>query len=216
MTMEGLLKNLGKPLGLFIFSFALGYGVIMQTTEWTPINRDPAAIRQVFDFSNLTGTDLTDAMKKRILNGSTVVREQQSLGIELGHFAMAKITGEKVLACQEFNKVILRFEAEGIATGGERPVMEVEGACEFSPDMTKINAIFVPLDKILAEKPSDGEIQYREGKPVTLRFHGLTEEWPKRWLLTSVRLSNAAEQKELLIDADEVAHILGRPFVLNF
>lgn len=201
---------------LFAISFSVGYGIMYHTSAWGPIARDPAAVRQVYDFSNLSGSDLTVAMKKRLLAGSAVIREKQSLGIELGHFALAKITGEKTLACQEFQKVTLHFEAEGIATGGERPVMEVEGACEFSADMTKINPILIPLDKILAEKPSDGEIQYREGHAVTLRFRGMPEEWPQRWLLTGVRLSNAGEQKELLIDAEEVSQILGRPMMVNF
>lgn len=210
------MKKLGMTFFLFVFSFGVGYSIMLHTSDWSPVNRDPAAVRQVYDFSSLSGSDLTAAMKKRLLSGSSIVHEKQSLGVELGHFAMAKITGEKTLACQEFQKVTLRFEAEGIATGGERPVMEVEGACEFSPDMTKINPIFIPVDKVLAEKPSDGEIQYREGHPVTLRFRNLTEEWPTRWLLTSVRLSNSGEQKELLIDSEEVTQILGRPMMVNF
>lgn len=214
--MEGRLQKFGMTLGLFLFSFGVGYGVMLYTSDWGPVARDPAAIRQVYDFSSLTGSDLTVAMKKRLLSGATVIRDHQSLGLELGHFAMAKITGEKTLACQEFSKVILRFEAEGIATSGERPVMEVEGACEFSPDMTKINPIFIPVDKIMAEKPSDGELQYREGRPVTLRFKGITEEWPTRWLLSSVRLSHSGDQKELLIEAEEVSQILGRPMMMSF
>ncbi len=216
VIMEDLLKKLGMTFLLFLCSFGLGYGVILRTSDWGPINRDPAAVRQVYDFSNLSGSDLSNAMKKRILSGSVIIHEKQNLGIELGHFAMAKITGEKTLACQEFEQVILRFEAEGIATNGERPVMEVEGACEFSADMTKINPVFIPVDRILAEKPSDGELQYREGKPVTIRFHGMTETWPTRWLLTSVRLSSPGDQKELLIDREEVSEILGRPMVVSF
>jgi len=214
--MEGRLKKFGMTLGLFLFSFSVGYGIMFYTSKWEPVERDPAAVRQVYDFSSLTGSDLTNAMKKRILSGATVVRDHESLGVELGHFAMAKITGEKTLACQEFEKITLRFEAEGVATSGERPKMEVEGACEYSPDMTKINPIFIPINRILAEKPADGEIQYREGRPVTLRFQGLTEAWPTRWILTAVRLSNAGEQKEFVIEADEVNQILGRPMMVNF
>jgi hypothetical protein len=214
--MEGLLKKFGTITFLFAFTFLIGYGIMMHTSDWGPVARDPAAVRQVYDFSSLTGSDLSTAMKKRLLTGANVIREQTSLGIELGHFALAKITGEKTLACQEFDRVTLRFEADGIAVSGERPVMEVEGACEFSADMTKINPIFIPVEKVLAEKPGDGEIQYREGKGVTLRFHGMPDEWPTRWLLTSVRLSNPGSQKELLVSAEEVSQILGRPMMVNF
>lgn len=214
--MEGLLKKFGTVFGIFFCSFLAGYGVMVHTSEWGPIARDPAAVRQVYDFSNLSGSDLTQAMKKRILTGATLVRQQSSLGIELGHFAMAKLTGEKTLACQEYDKVILRFEADGIAVSGEHPVMEVEGACEYSSDMTKISPVFIPIDKIMAEKPGDGEYQYREGRAVTLRFHGMPDEWPTRWLLTSVRLTSPTQQKDLFVDASEVSEILGRPMMVNF
>lgn len=214
--MEGHLKKFGAIFGLLLCSFLTGYGVMVHTSEWGPIARDPAAVRQIYDFSNLSGNELSQAMKKRILSGANIVREQSSLGIELGHFALAKITGEKTLACQEFEKVILRFEADGVAVSGERPVMEVEGACEFSSDMTKISPVFIPIEKILAEKPGDGEYQYREGRAVTLRFQGMPEEWPTRWLLTSVRLMNPGKNNELLVNADDVSAILGRPMMVNF
>lgn len=210
------LKKLGTIFFLFTFSFFVGYRMIMYTSYWEPVVRDPAAVRQVSDFSNLSGSELTLAMKTKLLSSASVVRAQASLGVELGHFAMAKITGERTLACQEFEKVTLRFEADGVAVSGERPVMEVEGACEFSADMTKINPIFIPIDKIMGEVPGDGEIQYRDNKPVTLRFHGVSEQWPTRWLLTSVRLSSAGTQKELLVDAGEVSTILGHPMMVNF
>lgn len=210
------LKKLGTIFVLFAISFLFGYGMIVRTAYWEPVNRDPAAVRQVSDFSNLSGTDLTLAMKKRLLEGASVVRMQSSLGVELGHFAMAKLTGEKTLACQEFEKVTLRFVADGVAVSGERPEMEVEGACEFSTDMTKINPILIPFDKIMTEKPGDGEIQYRDSKPVTLRFHGVSEQWPTRWLLTSVRLSNPGLQKELLVDNQELSAILSHPMLINF
>ena len=87
--MEGLLKKLGMTFFLFAISFSVGYGIMYHTAAWGPIARDPAAVRQVYDFSNLSGSDLTVAMKKRLLAGSAVIREKQSLGIELGHFALA-------------------------------------------------------------------------------------------------------------------------------
>lgn len=210
------MKKLGTTLGLFAFSFLVGYGVMVHTSEWSPIHRDPAAVRQVYDFSSLTGAELVKAMKKRLLSGAVVVHENTRLGIELGHFAMAKATGEKILACQEFERVILHFEADGVAVSGKRPVMEVEGQCEFSADMTKIIPVFIPVNRILAEKVGDGEMQYRDERPVTLRFYGMPEEWPTRWLLTSVRLSHPGEQKELLVDSSEVSQILGHPMMIHF
>lgn len=214
------MKKLGMILSLFAFCFLVGYGVSVTTSKEHALNaanqRDPAAIRNVFDFSTLSGTDLTTAIKKRLLAGAAVVQYDEGLGIELGHFAMEGITGGKALACTEYQKVILGFSAEGMASSGEKPTMEVEGKCEFSSDLTKINPILIPVEKVLHETVSDGELQFRDGTPVTLRFHGMTDEWPRQWLLTSVKLANASGTREVIISSDEVKAMLSQPMVVNF
>jgi hypothetical protein len=66
--MEGLLKKFGMICCLFAATFLMGYGVMIHTSDWEPIGRDPAAIRQVYDFSRLSGAELSQAMKKRLLS----------------------------------------------------------------------------------------------------------------------------------------------------
>lgn len=213
------MKKLGTVFALFSFAFLIGLITILHSNPdgFSGSNhRDPAAIQNVFDFSSLSGVDLSIAIKKRLMSGAHVVRYNQSLGVELGHFAMQGQNGGRSLACQEFQKVTLGFSAEGTATGGEKPTMEVEGHCEFSNDMTKINPILIPVDKITKEAPSDGEVQFRDGKAVTVRFHGMTDEWPTQWLLTSVKLENEKNTETVIINNDEVKELLGQPMVLNF
>lgn len=210
------MKKLGRIFGLFAFSFLLGFAVMYQTSDWSPINRDPAAIRNVFDFSNLSGADLNQAMKKQLIKGVAVIRDEEGLGVELGHFAMQGLGGGKVLACQEYQRVTMSFSAEGMASNGEKPRMEVEGPCEFSADMTKINPILIPVEKVLREAVADGELQYRDGRPVTLRFHGMTEEWPTQWLLTSVKLIDTKNDREVSVDKEELGTLIERPVVVNF
>ncbi len=201
---------------LFVLCFVAGYSVIYCTSDQTPVNRDPAAVRNNFDFSHLNGEKLHEAVKQRLLTGLELRKTPAGAGIGLGHFVFVDDRGQKKLACQEFGKVSLSFEAEGVSVAGEKPVMEIEGRCEYSSDMTKISPLFVPIAKILGERPGDGEFQFNEGAPVTIRFSNLPEEWPRTWLLKSVKLLNEKASEALVVESDEVARHLGHPMVLSW
>ncbi len=157
-----------------------------------------------------------EAVKQRLLTGLEFRKNTEGTGIGLGHFAFMNAVGEKKLACQEFGKVSLSFEAEGVSVAGDKPTMEIEGRCEFSTDMTKINPLFIPIAKIRGERPGDGEFQFNEGSAITVRFANLPESWPKLWLLKSVKLLNEKSSEALVIESDEVAKYLGHPMVLSF
>nr|WP_295904453.1 hypothetical protein [uncultured Bdellovibrio sp.] len=201
---------------LFALCFVFGYSVINYTTDEYQVHRDPAAIKNTFDFSHLRGEKLHEAVKQRLLSGLELRKTSGGAGIGLGHFVFVNQNGEKKLACQEFGKVALSFEAEGVSVAGDKPVMEIEGRCEFSADMAKINPLFLPVAKIVGERPGDGEFQFNEGSAVTVRFTNLPEEWPRTWLLKSVKLVNEKDSEALVIESDEVARYLGHPMVLNF
>lgn len=202
--------------GLFAVCFMTGYFVLKFQTDEFGINRDPAAIRGNFDFSNLQGEKLNLAIKQRLLSGLELRKSESGTGIGLGHFVFLDQRGEKRLACQEFGKVSLIFEAEGVSVAGEKPEMEIQGRCEFSPDMAKINPLFLPIAKIVDERPGDGEFQFNEGSAVSVRFANVPEEWPKTWILKSVKLSNDKSSQALVIESDEVARHLGHPVVLSW
>lgn len=201
---------------LLFVGFVAGYSIIYSTRNDYQTNRDPAAIKNAFDISHLRGEQLSEAVKHRLLSGLELRKTATGAGIGLGHFVFVNATGEKKLACQEFGKVSLVFEAEGVSVAGDKPTMEVEGRCEFSPDLTKINPLFLPVAKIVGERPGDGEFQFNEGSAVTVRFSNVPEEWPRMWLLKSVKLMNDRQPGALVIESDEVARVLGHPVVLNF
>ncbi|MGZ3773532.1 MAG: hypothetical protein ACXVCY_00770 [Pseudobdellovibrionaceae bacterium] len=205
---------------LGILSFISGYYLVFKTTHEALNHRDPAAIKSNFDFSNLRGEKLFSAVKQRVLNGlefkKSSVDKAARTGISLGHFVFSNDHGEKLLGCQAFSKVSLSFEAEGVSVAGAKPLMEIEGRCEFSSDLTKINPLYLPVAKILGERPGDGEFEFNEGSKVTVRFTNLPEEWPKTWLLKSVKLLNDKTAASVLIEQDEVAKYLRHPMVLSF
>lgn len=179
--------------------------------------RDPAAIRKVYDFSALEGSALNYAAKQRILDGVKVVREEQDIGIELGHFVIKGSDGEKTFACQKYSKVVLSFEGEGVAVSGELPKMEVEGGCEISSDINRIAAVWIPVSRILGEPVVDGEFDFREGRPSKLKFANVTDQWPRLWQLKSVRLIDpSGENSEVAIPSSELRDILKKPFLIEF
>jgi hypothetical protein len=211
--------------GIFCF-FVIGFLISWSSKEFPYENsytlesrptRDPAAIKKVYDFSNLEGSALNYAAKQRLLDGVKVIRDQKDIGVELGHFVIRGGEGEKVFACQRYSKVVLSFEGEGTAVGGELPKMEVEGACEISRDINSISAVWIPVSKILGEPVGDGEFDYREGHSAKLKFANVSDQWPKLWQLKSVKLVDpSGRHEEVSIPSGELRQILKKPFLLTF
>ncbi|HWU42456.1 MAG TPA: hypothetical protein VN132_03425 [Bdellovibrio sp.] len=202
--------------GVFLVSFAVGYFYLTYTTEVKEVDRIPAAIRSTYDFSNLTGEKLEEAVKQRLIVGFEIKKSPEGTGFGLGHFVYQNNKGEKVWACQKFGRVVLTFIAEGSSVAGDKPSMELEGVCETSKDLTKINPLFLPITKILSEKPGDGEFQFNEGHPVKVRFANLPESWPHTWLLESVKLYSDLTTESFIVESNDVAKYLGHPLVLSF
>lgn len=200
--------------------FVFGYYLVYFNSGESLYHRDPAAIKNNFDFSRLRGQQLFEAAKHRLLAGwelgKSLPGKPAEARIGLGHFIFTNEKGEKRLACQEYEKVSFSFEADGVSVAGEKPVMEVEGRCEFSTDMTKINPLSVPIARILNETPGDGEFEFNDGSKVTVRFTNLPDEWPRTWYLKSVKLINDKNLDALVVEGEEVTKYLGHPTVLAF
>jgi hypothetical protein len=219
------MKNLYTVIGLALF-FAIGFKVSWDSQNFlvlssnlnsSKVSRDPAAIKKVYDFSNLEGSALDFAAKQRLLDGANVIRDQKDVGIELGHFVIRDSEGQKIFACQRYSKVILNFRGEGVAVAGELPVMEVEGNCEISKDINRIAALWIPVSKILGEPVSDGEFDFREERPVKLKFVNVSDQWPSAWQLQSIKLVDpSGSNSEMSIPFSDLKQMLKRPFIVTF
>jgi hypothetical protein len=190
----------------------LGSAIVIKNVSRFQSDRNPAAIRQVYDFTHLQGSALSMAVKERLVAGIEVEKDNSGYGISLGHFAFSMESGEKVLGCRAYQKVILDFEAEGMAINGEKPTMTLEGKCEYSNDLVKINPLWIPVARIFGERPGDGEFNDYE-RPVQLKFNNVADHWPRQWVLTG--LTMRGDKGEIRVDRSEVGHILGRPFMIN-
>jgi hypothetical protein len=208
------------------FCFACGFLITWYSHEFpdqdsvTIVNkssRDPAAIKKTYDFSHLEGSALNYAAKQRLLDGAKVIQEDKDLGVELGHFVIRGEDGQKAFACQRYSKVVLGFEGDGVAVGGELPQMEVEGNCEISSDINSIAAVWIPVSKIIGEPVADGEFDFREGHVAKLKFFNVSDQWPKTWMLRTVKLVDpTGTNGEVAIPVSELKAILKKPLILNF
>lgn len=198
----------------FVFHHTAEHNKVTITGEFKSL-RDPAAIKKVYDFSNLEGADLDLAMKKRLVGDVRVVPGDREVGLELGQSVVRSEDGGKQFVCQKYSQVVMFFEGEGMAIGGESPKMEVEGQCEVSNDINRISAIWIPVQRIRGEPVADGEFDYRDGKPVKIRFANVSDEWPSSWRLKAVRLYDpSGANSEIYVDPKDMSSIVGGKVVV--
>lgn len=187
------------------------------------ISRDPAAIRRNYDFSGLDGTALAKAQKMRLLSGVKVLKEKSGVGVELGHFVIRGEDGQKTFACQKYGKISMTFVGDGSASNGELPKMEVEGKCEMSADVNSISPLWIPVAKILGEPVADGEFNFHDEKPISVRFANVADQWPVTWQLQSVRLftsesqiEKGSEKQEVVIPTQELKQYAPGPVLVHW
>ena len=180
--------------------------------------RNPAAIRRELDFSRLDGKELITATQNRLVKAARVIMHDELLGVELGHFVTRSDDGQRKLACDsQYNRITLKFEAEGIAEAGEKTLMVIDGPCKTGEkDITSIEPVWIPVAKILQQKPADMDFSHDEGA-TKVHFENMGTQWPLRWSLQSVRLyNNAAATKEVAISARDLREIRKSPLVVNW
>ena len=212
--------------GVAFFCAAVGIGgfagrkswngaIFLTSTSFTSNLRNPAAVHRDLDFTRLSGTELLTGTSNRLVSDARILLEKGEMGVELGHFVTRDEQGNKLLACDYFDRMRLTFEAEGMASSGERPAMVVEGPCKTGNDITRIEPIWIPVTKIVSEKAADMDLSFPEDEGVTFKFHDMTGEWPRRWHLTNVRVFNDAESnRSVELSNDALRTIRPRPVVL--
>lgn len=205
-------------LGILINYFSPQYTkTVTNLSSNTSPARDPAAIKRVYDFSNLEGSALSLAAKQRLIDGTQVLTDKSNIGVSLGHFVIRGDDGQKTFACQTYSKVIIGFEGDGMVVAGEKPQMEIEGSCDVSADINSIAPLWIPVAKILGEPVADGEFDFRDGKAVKVRFANVSDQWPSSWVLKNIRLVDPnIKGHEVLVDQKELRALLNKPIFVSF
>lgn len=214
--------NYIPALVVFIAMFILGGALTLRSWDgefyvYFGDSRSPAAIQRNLDFSNLDGSDLLLASQRRLVSSARVLLQSDQVGLELGNFVTKDASGNKVLACRAFDRVSVEFWAEGMAESGQVPSMVVESVCKEGDDITRIQPIWIPVDRILSQSPGDLELQIWDNDPVAVKLSKMGSEWPKNWRLVSVRLySKHDSSREIVISPEDVKELRNAPLQLNW
>lgn len=160
--------------------------------------RSVAAIRRVYDFSSLSGSAFEKASRQRLLSGARVTPSKNQIGIELGHFVVTDIEGNKDFACNVFENVELVFMGLGMATSGQRPKLTVKGPCRYGNDVNQISAISVPFQKIRTEDPGELELTYAEFPDYSFVTEDIFDSWPSEWELYEIHLSSKMPGRQVI------------------
>lgn len=163
--------------------------------------RNPAGISSVYDFSRLDGEELEEKSKYRLFEEVKIFSSGESVGIEIGNFVVKGQDNVPEFACGYYSEVSLVFRADGMASNGQVPEMTIKDTCYVASNVNRLRPFWIPLKRILSERPGDADFQYQDFSPVSMRNIG--EEWPKNWYLHSVKLNNP-EFSDRQIEADHV------------
>jgi hypothetical protein len=209
------MKNTVYSLFLVLGVFAATVSYMISRFDIPGANRNPAAIQKTYDFSNLSGESLLKAAKARMLSSLKIQKSDLASSISLGHFIFEDKQGFKRFACEYYEKIQIVFEADGVVSSGSSPQMILEGRClPFAMDPSQMSPLYIPVQRIVANPPVDGEYKFAEFENQILQFRDMADSWPQLWILKKVSLTRGVD--ELIIPASEVGQIVGRPIVVRF
>lgn len=178
--------------------------------------RLPAAVGKGVDFSELKGHALFLASQKRVVEELKILSAVDAVGVELGHFLVKNPNGEKQFACNKYPKVLLRFQATGIAESGEVPTMDVEASCVVGESLGKLEPIWIPAGQLMQQRPGNFELKLNDPQPTDFRFEHMTQSWPTQWVLESVSLFSEKTGESLVIRREEILSLIDRPIEIGF
>lgn len=214
-------------VGTFFVFAALGF--LVSVTAWDGMiyvsdlklkgmsGRVPAAIRKDLDFSRLNGAELMMASQKRLLTAAQVVKNKDAVGIEFGQFIIRSDEGQRQLACDFYDRVRVRFEADGIASSGEKPEMEVTAPCATATDLARTEPIWIPANEIVAGRAVDGEATFASVAQTSFKFSHMMDIWPKKWAVTEVTLYRESEPgREVHVDQDDMREFKKKPLIIDW
>ncbi len=198
----------------FGFSFVLAFQSMLHSWDGVvTVSRDqlrgisgriPAALHPKSDLIKIDGELLRSATKERLLTAAQVAREPGGIKLHLQQFLVSSPDGgQTMLACDLYDRMSLKLVAEGIASSGETPVMEIEAPCRTSSEITRIQPVYIPTAEILQLEPADQHSSFSSASDSTFIFSKVNMVWPKKWSLQSVRLFRSDNPDAQLIVAND-------------
>lgn len=227
------MKNL-TAIAIFLVSMLVSLSVFMGRFE-SEQKRSLASMKSKYDLSCTPDENLNQAIAERIVNGLKIERRDTLLGIHIGHFVTFENRADKEhfcksgqergisshypvpqkkTACQMYPKLLVGFEADGQAANGDKRALEVELPCSVSGDLNHTDLAWIPWAQIATESPFEGVTQYSKPSPVSITIRNVSDEWPSKWILSSI--SYVGTHDRIVVNREEIEGIAKRPFVLEF
>lgn len=223
MEKSGFLSS----LAVFALAVSIGYFAggkswrgVVYLNDGTLANsnlRTPAAIKRELDFSRLDGAELISATQKRLVTAARMIIHEDAIGVELGHFVTRDENGKRQLACDSlYNRLTLSFDAEGMASAGEKSTMVIDAPCLISEkDITAISPVWVPVKDLLSGPAND--VEFTPSPGTRIKFENMSGSWPVMWSLQTIRLYSSSDTgRSVTINSRELRELRKSPFVMNW
>lgn len=205
----------GVLLSFLVAGFA-GHFYSMEYRKGLDTVRRPAAISPL-DLSLSPEQVFDSTSKKRILAGAKAWKENGSVAITLGHFLAKGVDGKITDLCDMYDGVTLTFLAEGMAVSGTRPSMTIESRCLVGDTSDLTQPIWIPIEQIKGEKPSDVELRFTSPSDVFIKLKNIpAEEWPSHWILTDIKMTNTKEGRSIFIDTPTIYKLASFPISISW
>lgn len=178
-------------------------------------NRGPAAIeeRGLFNLFG-KGESLEAALHKDIVAGIQIAKNEKNFQINVRNFLVKNET-QNMHLCEYFTSYTLTFEAEGIASSGERPTMVVSAPCELSAKTNMPVPVVIPVEDIFKLKPNDSDMSFEVNPKASFSFRNVSDMWPGYWVLSKVQFSHSNfSSREVIIDRKEIYKLSKTPAIM--
>lgn len=179
--------------------------------------RSPAAVENQNLFNMFDkGDALQTALHKDIVTSIQVARAEKNFHINVRNFLVKSENNNEHL-CDYFNSYTLTFEAEGMASSGERPTMVVTAPCELSAKTNMPIPVVIPVEDIFKLTPDDTDISFEVNPKASFSFRNVSEMWPEYWVLSRVQFSHSGHSsREVIIDRREIYSLSKIPVTMSW
>jgi hypothetical protein len=179
--------------------------------------RSPAAVENQNLFNMFDkGDALQTALHKDIVTSIQVAKAEKNFHINVRNFLVKNENSNEHL-CDYFNSYTLTFEAEGMASSGERPTMVVTAPCELSAKTNMPIPVVIPVEDIFKLTPDDTDISFEVNPKASFSFRNVSEMWPEYWVLSRVQFSHSAHSsREVIIDRREIYSLSKIPVTMSW
>lgn len=181
---------------------------------WENTQRHPAAVesKNFFDYFQPSDT-ISTALSKEVIESIKIQKVEKQFQIDIRNFFVKSYNQH---LCEIYDQLTFTFEAEGMATSGERPSMKVTGPCEVSAKTKLPIPIKIPVADIYKLKPFDTNISFQINPKVAFAFRNVSESWPEYWVLSKVEFTNTEVKHYLIIDRKEIYKLSSKPLIMEW